>query len=103
VPLTVEQNETGCMIRVTGEFTVTSASELKNLLLEGLAKEVHLDLTQAEEIDVSLLELLWAAARDATRQKGRIVSGVSEAAARAARDAGFDTFPGLDEVGESVV
>jgi len=102
VPLTIERNETGCLIRVEGEFTVTSASELKNLLLEGLAKHLQVDLTQAEEIDVSLLELLWAAARDAARQNGRIVSGVSEAAAIAARDAGFDTFPGLTEGGGSV-
>ena len=104
MPLTIERNETGCLIRVQGEFTVTLASELKNLLLEGLASAEHLqvDLTQAEEIDASLLELLWAAAREAARQNGRIVSGVSEAAAAAARDAGFDTFPGLNEVGGSV-
>ena len=104
MPLTVEQNETGWLIRVDGEFTVTSASELKNMLVEGLASAKHLqvDLTHAEEIDVSLLELLWAAARAAARQSGRIVRGVSEAAAAAARDAGFDTFPGLNEVGGSV-
>ncbi len=104
MPLTVEQDQSAWLIRVEGEFTVTSASELKKMLIEGLASAKHLqvDLTQAEEIDVSLLQLLWAAARDASRQSGALVSGVSEAAAAAARDAGFDIFPGLNEVGGTV-
>lgn len=95
MPLTVEQNESGWLIRVEGEFTVTSAVEMKSLLVEGLGKPLQVDLTRAEEIDVSLLQLLWAAAREPAHQAGGIVSRVSEAAASAARDAGFDGFPGV--------
>jgi len=102
VPLTVEQSETGRLIRVEGDFTVTSASELKSLLLEGLEKHLEVDLTCAQEIDVSLLQLLFAAAREPVHQARGIVSGVSEAAASAARDAGFVEFPGTNNSGVTV-
>lgn len=102
MPLAVEKNETGWLIRVEGEFTVTSAIELKSLLLEGLEKHLELDLTRAQEIDVSLLQLLFAAAREPACQAGGMVSGVSEAAASAARDAGFEGFPGAPDSGATV-
>jgi hypothetical protein len=74
----------------------TSADELKKLLIEGLAsgKEVQLDLERAEEIDVTVMQLLWAAEREAERAGLGLVSHVSEAAAAAAREAGFERFPG---------
>jgi two-component system chemotaxis sensor kinase CheA len=97
VPVTVERGEARCRIRVEGEFTIASAGEMKHLLLEGLAstKELEVDLSAAEEVDVTLLQLLWAAAREAAQQSGRIVSGLSDACATAARDAGFENFPGF--------
>jgi anti-anti-sigma regulatory factor len=92
LPLTVDRDETRWLIRLDGEFNVTSAAELKKLLLEGLAsgKELRLDLEGASEIDVTVLQLLWAAGR----ASAGVVSGVSEAAAIIARDAGFERFPG---------
>jgi len=92
LPLIVDRDETHWLIRLEGEFNVTSAAELKRLLLEGLAsgKELHLDLDRASEIDVTALQLLWAAGR----ASAGVVSGVSEAAATIARDAGFARFPG---------
>lgn len=81
-----------------GEFGVTCAAELKSLLLERLASEkaLQVDLGRAEEIDITLLQLLWAAGREAAWKDAGIVSSVSDAAASAARDAGFDRFPGTD-------
>jgi len=96
VPMTVERVDKRTIIRMEGEFTVTSAVELKSLLLEGLASsgELEVDLTGAGEIDVSLLQLLWTAGREAQGQGGRIVRGVKESAKAAAREAGFESFPG---------
>jgi len=94
--ITTEPRETGLLIRLEGSVTVTSAEELKKLLIEGLAsgKDLQLNLERAEEIDVTVMQLLWAAEREAARAGGGITSLVSEAAARAARDAGFARFPG---------
>lgn len=96
MPVTVERVESHWLIRVEGEFPLTSAAEMKQLLLEWLAsgKDLQLDLTSAGEIDIALLQLLWAAGRQATLAGAQIVSRISEHAAATARDLGFDPFPG---------
>jgi anti-anti-sigma regulatory factor len=92
MPITAEHGETHWLIRLEGECTVTSAAELKSRLLEGLAsgKPVRFDLASAEQIDITVLQLLWAAAQHGAAA----VTRVSDAAAVAARDAGFERFPG---------
>ena len=59
----VERNEAEWIISLEGDYSMSAAVELKSLLLEGLAstKLLKLDLESASEIDVSLLQLLWAA------------------------------------------
>jgi anti-anti-sigma regulatory factor len=93
----MEQQESQSVIRLAGEFTLTSAAELKNLLLQGLASgnDLRLDLEQAEEIDITVMQLLWAAGREADRAGARIAIRLSDAAGTAAREAGFERFPGL--------
>jgi anti-anti-sigma regulatory factor len=95
--VTMEQQESQSVIRLAGEFTLTSAAELKNLLLQGLASgnDLRLDLEQAEEIDITVMQLLWAAGREADRKGASLAIQMSDAAAMAARDAGFERFPGL--------
>ena len=96
MPVTVDRLETHWLIRLEGELTLTSAAELKQLLLEWLAsgKGLQLDLEHASEIDITLLQLLWAAGREAARTGAEVGSRVSEAAAAAARVLGFDRFAG---------
>ena len=95
--VTMEQQESQSVIRLAGEFTLTSAAELKNLLLQGLASgnDLRLDLEQAEEIDITVMQLLWAAGREADRKGASLAIQMSDAAAMAARDASFERFPGL--------
>ena len=95
--VTTEQQDSQSVIRLAGELTLTSAAELKNLLLQGLASgnDLRLDLEQAEAIDITVMQLLWAAGREADRAGARIAIRLSDAAAMAARDAGFERFPGL--------
>ena len=97
MPVTMEQQESRSVIRLAGELTLTSAAELKNLLLQGLASgnDLRLDLEQAEAIDITLMQLLWAAGREADRKGAGLAIQMSDAAATAARDAGFERFPGL--------
>ena len=91
----VDRLETHWLIRLDGECSIASAPELKNLLVEWLAsgKELRLDLESAGEIDVAVLQLLWATEREAERSGTLVTSRVSVAAACAARDLGFDHFP----------
>jgi anti-anti-sigma regulatory factor len=92
----MHRRETDLLIKLEGAVNLASAEELKSLLLEGLVsgRDVHLDLERAEEIDVTVLQLLRAAGREADCKGARMVIRVSEAAAAAAREVGFDRFPG---------
>ena len=94
--VTMQRRETDLLIRLEDAVNVTSAEELKSLLLEGLVsgRDVHLDLERVEEIDVTVMQLLWAAGREADRKGTGMVIRVSEAAAAAAREVGFERFPG---------
>ena len=94
--VSIDKQEDRWLIQLDGEGGVAHASELKNLLREGLAvaHNLELDLGALEEADVSLLQLLLALEKVPRPARGR-VTAVSDAAAAAARDAGFDRFPCL--------
>ena len=96
MPVTMETREVNSLLRLEGTVNVTSAEQLKGLLLAGLAagKELQVNLELAEEIDITVMQLLWAAEREAACAGIAMVSLVSEAAAMAARDVGFERFPG---------
>jgi hypothetical protein len=102
--LMVDRRETCWVFRVEGDFNMTGSAELKGLLLEGLAsgQALHLDLERAAEIDITLLQLVWSAEREAARVGSPFTSRVSETAARLARDAGFPSFPGETGTAEAL-
>ena len=93
----MERYETHSLIRLEGEFTLTSAAELKAVLLAGLAfgTDLHLDLEPATKIDVTVMQLLWAAGQEADRKGVALSGSMSEAAAAMAREAGFERLPGM--------
>jgi Anti-anti-sigma regulatory factor (antagonist of anti-sigma factor) len=69
----MEQTEGQCLIRLDGEVGIVCAGELKKVLLEALASErdVLVDLQQASELDVTAMQLLWAAEREASKSGRR--------------------------------
>jgi len=91
MPITVQRNESHWLIGLEGQITLTSAAELKEMLLDWLAtgKDVELDLERAEEIDVAIMQLLWSTARQAAGTGARIAGRASSAVAAAVRDSGF--------------
>jgi len=97
----METHEPGSLICLQEESTVASAAALKQRLLEGLAGggDIRLDLEALEDVDVTLLQLLVAAAKDAARSGARITTRMSPAARAAACDAGFDSLPGVESLG----
>ncbi|HTX38480.1 MAG TPA: STAS domain-containing protein [Bryobacteraceae bacterium] len=97
MPLTLERDESRWLIRMEGQVTLTSAGELKQLLLEWRAarKDLEFDLHLVEEIDIPIMQLLWAATQEARREGVRVVASGSEPAVAAAREAGFAQMPGF--------
>jgi ABC-type transporter Mla MlaB component len=90
-----ERLENRSVIRLEGELTVASAAELKGVLMEALSggEDCEVDLGGAEGIDLTVMQLLWAAGREAGRLGVNIVFHAQEAASMAARDAGFEQWP----------
>ena len=98
MPATLEQQADHTLIRLEGECTLATAADLKKLLLEALASggDLRLDLRSVEEIDITAMQLLWAAKREANREGPKFAVALSDAIVVAAREAGFEQFPGLN-------
>jgi anti-anti-sigma regulatory factor len=76
---------------------IACAADFKNLLIEALAsgKELQLDLQKTEDLDLTALQLLWAAEREA-KGSGRsfVLAGPLPAPlSERCSDAGFERFP----------
>ena len=67
----LEQGDTKSLLRLEGSVDIAVAAELKKLLIQALAagKEVAVSLEAASYLDVTAVQLLWAADRDA-RSRG---------------------------------
>jgi anti-anti-sigma factor len=72
MPVTLEQSEALRVIRLEGPIDIGCAAELKQILLQALESkdEVSVSMESATDLDVTAMQLLWAAAREAN------VSGV---------------------------
>ncbi len=101
MPVSLDQSEALNTIRLEGEIDIECAAELKQLLLQGLTpgKELLVDLTNATELDITSLQLLWAAQRDAVAMGTRlsVADTLPAHLLAAAVGAGFDTFPGTED------
>ena len=85
------------LINLQGDVTISSAAELKQLLLRALAhgKDIHVDLGYVTEVDITALQLLCAAEREA---KGAgvgfsLVGQWPEEVAVRLAATGFESFP----------
>jgi len=70
VPITIKQDEARTAMALEGVVDISVATELKQSLLEALGsgKELHVSLAAVTELDVTAVQLLWAAAREASAQ-----------------------------------
>jgi anti-anti-sigma factor len=97
MPVRLDQSGDLCLLRLEGEISVGVATELKDVLLRALASrtEVRLDLEHATEFDVTALQLLWAAEREAHRsgKAFTLVTPVPRNVLLATREAGLKAFP----------
>lgn len=94
MPVTFDRAAQPAVIRLAGKIDIAVASELKDLLLAalGLASEVHISLEQASSLDVTAVQLLWAAERQARASGGAVLleGAVPEGLSVALKEAGFE-------------
>jgi len=67
VSITLEQSESASVLQLEGVIDISSAGELKGQLLKALeaGQPVSVSLGSATELDVTAVQLLWAAERKA--------------------------------------
>jgi anti-anti-sigma factor len=96
VPAAVEQNAEGSTVRLDGEVDIRAALEFKGVLIQALAsrQELRMELGSLTTLDITTLQLLWAAER-ATAKCGTklVLSGpIPEAMEEAMDLAGLERF-----------
>ncbi len=92
-----EETETGNLLRLDGALDIAGAAELKALLIRALAagRAVRVSLAAVTYLDVTAVQLLWAAEQKA-RQAGMEFGLAAEAPAAisaALAEAGFAALP----------
>ena len=96
VSVTLEQSEELSAICLEGAIGIAEAAELKLLLLRALemGKEVRIQLERTADLDVTAVQLLWAAERAASEEGVAFMFAgmVPKQIAAALTDAGFKKF-----------
>ena len=100
MPITVDREAEPGLIRLEGEVDISLAEELKQALLEALAQkgEVRISLEAAKGMDVTAVQLLWAAEQEA-RKAGTVLAWqgtVPEGVRASLREAGFERLPWME-------
>ncbi len=94
--ITLDESKSEVVIGLDGAVDISSAAELKALLLQALnsGKKARISLDKAADLDVTAVELLWAAEREANKAGvGFSFAGPSLAVVSAALcEAGFQQF-----------
>ena len=93
----LEHRENAGVIRIDGPADIAIAADLKQVLLDALtgSKAVEISLDSCIEIDVTAVQLLWAAEREARSLNiGFTLEGnLPDSIGTALKDAGFEKFP----------
>lgn len=100
MPVIFDRAATPGVLRLEGEVDIADARRLQEILLEavGEGEAARISLEMATGLDVTSIQLLWAAEREA-RASGRVLAleGRVPQALRATLDAaGFERFPFAD-------
>jgi anti-anti-sigma factor len=94
--IVLESNEAGCLVTLDGSIDIASAVELKSALLDALSAgaDVQVALGAATYIDITGIQLLWAASEQA-RLAGvgfHLAAEAPRAICSVLAEAGFPSF-----------
>jgi anti-anti-sigma regulatory factor len=97
VSVTFDREAEPGLIRLKGDVDISQAEDLKRILLDALAAghETRIAMETMTSIDITAVQLLWAAEREA-RKSGMILlpeGKAPDALTILLREAGFDRFP----------
>jgi anti-anti-sigma regulatory factor len=96
VGITLEHGEESSEVGLEGVIDIATAAELKTALMDALktGKAVRVALGRAADLDVTAVQLLWAAEREARASGvGFALQGQApETVAAALADAGFEAL-----------
>jgi anti-anti-sigma regulatory factor len=97
VGIAVEQQEASTAICLEGTIDIAFAAELKTTLLGALGRgcSVCLSLASNADLDVTAIQLLWAAEREAKSSSVdfKLAGPIPEPLHMALKEAGFERFP----------
>ena len=97
MPVTYDEGSAISTLRLEAEVGIRDALELKRILLHALAaqKELRVNVENATELDVTVFQLLRAAARQAQAENLSIYleGNVAETVSAVYVDAGLGSFP----------
>lgn len=95
--IALEEGETRSVIRLEGDIDITCSDELMRTLVEAISsqKELRVDLAGVTDLDVTAMQLFWAAAHEAEKRgiSLAVTGQIPEAIRCAVREAGFENFP----------
>jgi anti-anti-sigma regulatory factor len=96
MPVILDESEGISLIRIDGDVNIAMAAEMKDLLVKALAsgKNLHVSMASATELDVTALQLLYAADREAAKSGRKLTldDHVPDEILSAMTDAGFAKF-----------
>jgi anti-anti-sigma regulatory factor len=103
VTIALDESEMQSVIRLEGVIDISSASELKELLIAvlGAGREVRISLEGASGLDVTAVELLWAAEHEAVKAGIKLspTAPVPATILASLEEAGLSVFGIVDQAG----
>lgn len=97
MPITVQATEESSTIRLDGEIDINCSDELKSALVKALSgpHALQLEVGGITGVDVTAVQLLWAAARSAEKagKPFLVADALAERVRDVVREAGFTEFP----------
>ena len=92
----IHDGETRCVIRLEGDIDISGSAELKEAMVGAISsrKELQVDLEATTDLDVTAVQLLWSAAREAERTGTSFaIVNVPEGVGCGVREMGIENFP----------
>lgn len=90
----LQKSDSEWVLRLEGEVDISCAAEFKRALMEAVAsgKRTRIDAGGVEEVDVTAIQLLWAAARECEKSGKELVMepAMSPVLQQAAMQTGFE-------------
>jgi anti-anti-sigma factor len=96
VSTTLQVSDQCCVVLLEGDIDISSSEELKSVFVEALSymRDMQLDITQASSLDITAIQLVWAASRKAAKQGSafRMAGSSPEQIRRNAISGGLEAF-----------